>query len=218
MVCSHELMCLRMTESGTTSSFQPLDVGAGLNSCPPQDQCLLFSEVYLKIFDYNYNFKLCVFSFVCVALSMSRESKERRKCNRSPEVRGSWESIDTDVKIHSQSSRKQISFETEEPSLFPTENVEWPVLHIIERIHWIFKQFSWNSVFSVNISSLNSQYVRTLSRPCYLWVLHFLCKIVWKYVISGMQDGSIAIMPDELNFFHRTYMVEGKNWLSQIIF
>lgn len=99
MVCSHELMCLRMTESGTTSSFQPLDVGAGLNSCPPQDQCLLFSEVYLKIFDYNYNFKLCVFSFICVALSMSRESKERRKCNRSPEVRGSWESIDTDAKI-----------------------------------------------------------------------------------------------------------------------
>lgn len=29
MVCSHELMCLRMTGSGETNSFQPLDVGAG---------------------------------------------------------------------------------------------------------------------------------------------------------------------------------------------
>lgn len=195
-----------------------LDVGAGLNSCPPQDQYILFSEVYLKILIIIIILN-CVYFHLFVWLCPWAESL-RREENATDLLE--WEAVESQLtqmlRFKSQSSRKQSSFETEEPSLFPTENAEWPVLHIVERIHWIFKQFSWNSVFFCKYSSLNSQYVRTLSGPCYLWVLHFLYKIVWKYFIPGMQDGSLAIKPDELNSFHRTYMVEGKNRLSQIIF
>ena len=39
----------------------------------------------------------------------------------------------------------------------------------------------------------------------------FFSKIIWKFFIPEMQDGSVAINPDELNLLHMTYMVEGKN-------
>lgn len=39
----------------------------------------------------------------------------------------------------------------------------------------------------------------------------FFSKSIWKFFIPEMQDGSVAINPDELNLLHMTFMVKGKD-------
>lgn len=159
--------------------------------------------------------KLHVFFLFCVCLSMSRKSKESRKCNRSLGVRGSWEPIEIDARIQTPILRESSHNSRLQSHLFSTLKMLNDPFYTFLKLFTEFSNNYYETLFfyvniSVSVHNMLELYQDHAIYECSI----FFSKSIWKFFIPEMQDGSVAINPDELNLLHMTFMVKGKNWLS----